>query len=73
MWKVEVFEYNRYAKCSTIYREFFNSKDAAIECFDRFVAAKANVILEDLTPIGDGEYHNGEIRFSQTFIVKYEN
>jgi hypothetical protein len=73
MWKVEVFEYNKYVKCSTIYREFFNSRDAALDCFNQFVAIKANVILEDLTPVGDDEYSSGEIIQSPTFTAKHKS
>lgn len=63
MWKVEVKIYHRYLHCSSTFREFFNSRNAAIDYCSQMQDLNADIILEDMTPIGDGEYTNGEIIF----------
>ena len=61
MWKVEVSEFNRRAGDSITYREYFNSKNAAMEYIDSLADINADIYLEDMTPIGDGEYTDGEV------------
>lgn len=65
MWKVEVFEYYRLFGDSIIHREFFNSKKDALDYCNSLKYINADVILEDMTPIGDDEYTDGEIIWIQ--------
>lgn len=61
MWKVEVSEFNRHTFDYITYRGYFNSKSAAMEYIGLLADINANIYLEDMTPIGDGEYTNGEV------------
>lgn len=61
MWKVEVSEFHRRAGDSITYSEYFNSKNAAMEYIDSLADINADIYLEDMTPIGDGEYTDGEV------------
>lgn len=69
MWKVEVFEYYRLSDDSITYREFFNSKKDALDYCNSLKYINADVILEDMTPIGDGEYTDGEIIWIQKAVT----
>ena len=62
MWKVEVIIYYKSTDYPTLTRNYFNSKDAALEYINSFGECRnADIMLEDMTPIGDGEYIDGEI------------
>lgn len=56
MWKVEIID----AKNSLTYREFFNSREAAIKYFSSLKDVDAEVFLEDVTSV-DGECTRGEV------------
>lgn len=62
MWKVEANVYYKSTSDSILTREYFNSKDAALEYINSLSEyLNADIMLEDMTPIGDGEYTDGEI------------
>ena len=70
MWKVEVKVYYKSSNDSILTREYFNSKDAALEYISSLGEyLNADIILEDMTPIGDGEYTDGEITWIRKAIV----
>lgn len=70
MWKVEVNVYYRFAGDSILTREYFNSKDSALEYIKSLGEdLNADIILEDMTPIGDSEYTDGEITWIRKAIM----
>lgn len=70
MWKVEVNIYYKLNNDSILTREYFNSKDAALEYIDSLGKyLNADIMLEDMTPIGDGEYTDGEITWIRKAII----
>lgn len=70
MWKVEVNLYYKLNNNSILTREYFNSKDAALEYIDSLGEyLNADITLEDMTPIGDGEYTDGEITWIRKAII----
>lgn len=60
MWKVTVVEYNRYAGDSYDYDVKFSSREEAIEYCDTVNQCNCTVWLEELVPIGDDEYIDGD-------------
>lgn len=70
MWKVEANVYYKSTSDSIITREYFNSKDAALEYINTLSEyLNADIMLEDMTPIGDGEYTDGEITWIRKAII----
>lgn len=70
MWKVEANVYYKSTSDSIITREYFNSKDAALEYINSLSEyLNADIMLEDMTPIGDGEYTDGEITWIRKAII----
>ena len=70
MWKVEVKVYYKSNNDSILTREYFNSKNAALEYISSLGEyLNADIMLEDMTPIGDGEYIDGEITWIRKVIV----
>lgn len=70
MWKVEANVYYKSTSDSILTREYFNSKDAALEYINSLSEyLNADIMLEDMTPIGDGEYTDGEITWIRKAII----
>ena len=70
MWKVEANVYYKSTSDSILTREYFNSKDAALEYINSISEyLNADIMLEDMTPIGDGEYTDGEITWIRKAII----
>lgn len=68
MWKVAISVYNRLAQDSYEYMNYFNSKQSALEYIDSLGDINADVYIEDMTPIGDDEYTDGEITWIREAI-----
>ncbi len=70
MWKVESNVYYKSTSDSILTREYFNSKNAALEYINSLSEyLNADIMLEDMTPIGDGEYTDGEITWIRKAII----
>lgn len=70
MWKVEANIYYKSTSDSILTRKYFNSKDAALDYINSLSEyLNADIMLEDMTPIGDGEYTDGEITWIRKAII----